>query len=334
MNGRHSTPRVRRREFIVFLVGASVAGSWRAPAFARVPTIGFLSAFGKPRTLLLLDPVRAGLNEAGLADGKSVTIEYRAADGQYDRLPALAAELVRRPVSLIIASTPPAAFAAKAATSAIPIVFVVGIDPVASGLVASFNRPGGKLTGVTLMFVELAQKRLQALLEIAPNASSIAMLVNPTSPEAGLETKDVQAAARAKNIAIKSLHASTRGEIDTAFASLANQKPDALIVGSDPFFVSRREQIVALAARLGVPAIYSNREFASSGGLLSYGTNVADAYRQAGVYAGRILKGAKPADLPVLQPTTFEIVLNLKTAKALGIAVPRELLLRVSLLIE
>jgi putative ABC transport system substrate-binding protein len=274
------------------------------------------------------------LSEAGFADGRSVTIDYRFADGQYERLPAFAGELVGRPVSLIVAAGPPAALAAKTATTTIPIVFVVGFDPVAEGLVASFNRPGGNATGIFLITALLGQKRLELARDLNPKVSAVAMLVNPVSPDAAPEIKDVDAAAQANNISIKRFDASTPAEIDAAFAAIAAQKPDALLCGSDPFFVNRREQVIAHAARVKIPTIYPFREFPASGGLISYGTSLAGAYRQAGIYAGRILKGAKPADLPVLQPTTFELVLNLKTALALGIDVPATLHARTDEVIE
>jgi len=262
------------------------------------------------------------LGEGGFVSGHNVNVEYRWADGQYERLPAMAAELVRRPVDVIVAQAPPAALAAKAATTSIPIVFVVGVDPVAAGLVGSFNKPGGNATGMTLITGPLAQKRLELLREIAPKAVNLAMLANPISPDAAPEIRDVQASVQATGFQLKMLNATTPSELNAAFASLSGQQPDALLVGSDPFFIVRREEIIALAARLGVPAIYPFRDFADSGGLISYGTNIPNAYRQAGIYVGRILKGAKPAELPVVQPTQFELVINLKTAKVLGINIP------------
>jgi putative ABC transport system substrate-binding protein len=327
---------MRRREFITLLGGtaASLPVGSRRVAAQGLPLIGLLSALSEPQTSHLVAAWRRGLSEAGFAEGRSVTIDYRFADGQYERLPAFAGELVRRPVSLIVAAGPPAALAAKTATTTIPIVFVVGFDPVAEGLVASFNRPGGNATGIFLITALLGQKRLELARDLNPKASAVAMLVNPVSPDAAPEIKDVDAAAQANNISIKRFDASTPAEIDAAFAAIAAQKPDALLCGSDPFFVNRREQVIAHAARLKIPTIYPFREFPASGGLISYGTSLAGAYRQAGIYAGRILKGAKPADLPVLQPTTFELVLNLRTAQALGIDVPATLHARTDEVIE
>jgi putative ABC transport system substrate-binding protein len=274
------------------------------------------------------------LNEAGYVVGQNVTIEYRWANGQYDRLPAMAAELVLRPVGVIVAQAPPAALAARTATTTIPIVFVVGFDPVAAGLVASFNRPGGNATGMTLITGPLGQKRIELVRELAPKAIAVAMLANPFSPDAAPEIRDVQAAAQANGLQVKMYTASTQTELGVAFNAISAQRPDALLVGSDPFFVIRREEVVALAARLGVPAIYPFREFVESGGLISYGTNIASAYRGAGIYTGRILKGANPADLPVVQPTKFELVINLKTANTLGMDIPPTLHARSDEVIE
>jgi putative tryptophan/tyrosine transport system substrate-binding protein len=246
----------------------------------------------------------------------------------------MAAELVRRPVDLLLAQAPPAALAAKAATATIPIVFTVGFDPVSSGLVESLNRPGGNATGLTLLSLPLVEKRLEALRELAPRSSVIAVLANPVSPDAAPELKFVQAAAPSLGVQLKVFNASTLSDIDTAFAAMSAKRPDALLVGTDPFFVTQRAEIVGLAARLGVPAIYPFREWTAAGGLISYGTNIAKTTRQAGIYAGRILRGAKPADLPVLQPTTFELVINLRTAKALGIDIPVTLHARADEVIE
>jgi putative tryptophan/tyrosine transport system substrate-binding protein len=326
---------VRRREFISLLGSAAAALPRAARAQqSAIPVIGFLSALSQPQTAHMIAALRRGLSEAGLSDGQGVTIDYLFAEGQYERLPGFAGKFVSRPVSLIVAAAPPAALAAKTATTTIPIVFVVGFDPVTAGLVASFNRPGGNATGIFLITATLGQKRVELLRDLNPSVSVIAMLVNPISPDAAPEIKDVEAAAQANNISLKLLSASTPPEIDAAFASIADEKPAAFLCGSDPFFVTRREQIIAHVARLKLPAIYPFREFPASGGLISYGTSLAGAYRQAGVYAGRILKGAKPADLPVLQPTTFELVLNLKTAKALGIDVPATLHARTDEVIE
>ena len=314
---------LKRRDFIT-LLGVAAVGSPLA-AHAQQPTmpvIGFLSAVSQAQTHHLVAAFGRGLGETGYADGRNVAIDYRFADGQYDRLPALTAEMVRRPVSLIVAAAPPAAMAAKVATATIPIVFIVGLDPVGAGLVASFNRPGGNATGMVLISALLGQKRLELLRDLLPKAAVVAMLANPLSPDAVPEIREVQAAAQASGLGLRMLSASTPGELDAAFVSLAGQRPDALLVGTDPFYMTRREDIVRLVARSGLAAIYPFREFTEAGGLMSYGTNIANSYRQAGIYTGRILSGAKPDDLPVMQPTKFEFVINLKTAKALGIDIP------------
>jgi putative ABC transport system substrate-binding protein len=274
------------------------------------------------------------LSETGYLEGKTVAVEYRFADGQYDRVPAFAAEFVRRGLSLVLAAGPPAALAAKIATTTIPIVFIVGLDPVAAGLVASLNHPGGNATGMTLITGPLGQKRLEILRELAPKMRLIPMLVNAASPDALPELRDVQSATQAMGLELQVVSARTPEEIDSAFAAFAQQRPDALLIGSDPFFVIRREQLVAAAARLKVPTVYPFREFTAAGGLMSYGTNIANAYRQAGIYSGRILKGDKAADLPVMQPTTFELVINLKAAKELGLDLPATLHARSDEVIE
>jgi putative ABC transport system substrate-binding protein len=326
---------MRRREFLGLVGGAAAA--WPLAVRAQqpaMPVIGFLHAGGSKPNTHLLAAFRKGLSEAGYVEGQNVAIEYRWAEGQYDRLPVFAGELVRRPVALIVAGGPPAALSAKIATTSIPIVFTVGFDPVAAGLVASFNHPGGNATGMTLLTGPLVQKRLEFLHELIPNAANIAMLVNPTGPDAVPEIRDSEAAAQANGMQIKLLSASTASEIDAAFTSLADLRPDALVVGSDPFFLAKNEEFAAQTARAKIPAIYPFREFTASGGLVSYGTNIANAYRQAGIYAARILKGEKPADLPVQQPTKFELVINLKTAKALGLTIPPTLLARADEVIE
>jgi putative ABC transport system substrate-binding protein len=326
---------MQRREFITLLGGA--AAGWPLAARAQqaaMPVIGWLHSASLKSVGQFLSAFRKGLSEAGYVEGQNVAIEYRWTEGQYERLPALAGELVRRQVALIVAGSPPAALAAKVATATIPIVFVVGLDPVAAGLVASFNRPGGNATGMTLITGPLAQKRLEILRELVAKASNVAMLVNPTSPDAVPEIRDVQTAAQANGLQIKMLSASTVSELDAVFESLADLRPDALLVGSDPFFVVRRDQFAAQTARAKIPAIYPFREFTDSGGLISYGTNIANAYRQAGIYAARILKGEKPADLPVQQPTKVELIINLKTAKALSLDVPPTLLTRADEVIE
>lgn len=325
---------MRRRDFIKVIGGGAVAWPLAARAQQPTPVVGFLSAVSQTQTAHLVAAFRRGLKETGFVEGSNVVIEYRFADGQYDRLPAQATELVRRAVDVIVASGPPAANAARVATASIPIVFVVGLDPVAAGLVASFNRPGGNATGITLVSGPLGQKRLELVREFAPKATDVAMLVNPLSPDAPPEIRDMQAAAQANGFKITLLNASTLDELKTAIATLADHRSSALLVGADPFFMVRREQIVALIAQQKVPAVYPFREFADAGGLMSYGTNIANAYRQSGIYAGRILKGAKPADLPVLNPTSFELVVNLKAAQTLGLDIPPALHARSDEVIE
>ena len=313
---------MRRREFLA-AVGAAAAWPPRARAQqAAMPTVGFLSSLSEATSTQLISAWRRGLSETGYVEGKTVAVEYRFADGQYDRVPAFAAEFVRRGLSLVLAAGPPAALAAKIATTTIPIVFIVGLDPVAAGLVASLNHPGGNATGMTLITGPLGQKRLEILRELRPKMRLVPMLVNAASPDALPELRDVQSAAQAMGLELQVVSARTPEEIDSAFATFAQQRPDALLIGSDPFLVIRREQVVAAATRLKVPTVYPFREFAAAGGLMSYGTNIANAYRQAGIYSGRILKGDRVADLPVMQPTTFELVINLKAAKELGIDLP------------
>ena len=297
-----------------------------------MPVIGYLD----PRAPRPLAPTafREGLNETGYVEGQNVAIEGRWAEFRYDRLPVLAADLVGRKVDVIVTAGTPAALAAKSVTSTIPIVFFSGDDPVALGLVASFPRPGGNLTGFTVFFAELMPKRIDLISELVPNAGVIALLVNPDDPTVERLVRPVQDAARAKGLQLEILKASTETEIDTAVASLVPLHPAALVVTPNAFFGSRGEQIVALASRHAVPAIYSTREFVAAGGLMSYGPSFPGVLRQLGIYAGKILKGAKPADLPVQQPTTFELVVNLKTAKELGLAVPPSILARADEVIE
>ena len=326
---------MKRREFIAGLGGAV---AWPVVAWAQqagVPVIGFLSSGRSDDFNDVVATFRKGLAESGFVEGQNVVIEYRWADGQYDRLPALVADLVQRPVTLIFTNgglLP--ARTAKAATETIPIVFEVGTDPVRLGLVASLNRPGGNVTGVTLFSGVVVTKRLELLRELTPNSTTIAMFVNPNNPNAEVDTKDVQAAARDLGLQLHVFHAVRGGDVDTAFASLIKRNASALLVGADPFIDTQRHRIVALAAQHAVPAIYAWREFVHAGGLISYGARLADAYREAASYTGRILRGAKPGDLPILQPTRFELVINLKTAKTLGLTVPPQLLARADEVIE
>jgi putative tryptophan/tyrosine transport system substrate-binding protein len=326
---------VRRREFITLLGGAAAA--WPLAASAQqpaMPVIGFLS--GTSTETARLRAFRQGLKDAGFIDGENVAIEYRWADDQTDRLPALAAELAQRRVAVIAAiGGIPSALAAKAATTTIPIVFLVGVDPVRLGLVSSLPRPGGNLTGINVINSELASKRLELLRALVPGAIRIGVLVDPTNASGTDATlRDVGAAARTMGLQIQVLNASTSLELDAAFATLVRERSAALIVGSTPFFFDRRVQLALLAARHAAPAIYQDRHHAEVGGLISYGASLGDAYRHVGVYAGRILKGAKPADLPVVQPTRFELVINVSTARMLGLTVPDALLATADEVIE
>ena len=314
---------LKRREFITLVGGAA---AWPLAARAQqpaMPVIGFLSSRSPRESRSVEAASRDGLKEAGYVEGQNAHIAFRWADGQFDELPTLAAELVHQQVAVIVAiGGGSAALAARATTATIPIVFVVGFDPVTGGLVPSFNRPAGNITGMTLMSPVLGQKRLELLRDLAPNAAVIAILVNPLSPDGVPEIGDVESAGQAMGFGIKIFNASTSSELYTALTAIAELHPDALLVVSDPFFLVRREELIGLANRIRKPVMYPFREFAGSGGLISYGANIPNAYRQAGIYAGRILKGAKPADLRVMQPTKFELVINLKTAKALGLEIP------------
>ena len=326
---------LRRREFITLLGSAT---AWPLAARAQqpaMPLVGFLNPTSPDPNVDLLRAFRQGLKETGYVEGENVAIEYRWAENQIDRMPALAAELVRKQVAVIATTgATVAASAAKAATTTIPIVFLTGADPVESGLVASLARPGGNLTGINLLTIDLTAKRLELLRELVPAATRVAVLANPAGPAPEAMLRDVETAARAMGLQVQVLNAGTSPEIDAAFASFVRERPDALFVGPDPFFVSRRVQLVHLASRHAVPAAYTQRDYAVAGGLMSYGSNLMDAFRQVGVYTGRILKGAKPADLPVVQPSKFELVINHQTARMLGLTVPDKLLATADEVIE
>jgi putative ABC transport system substrate-binding protein len=326
---------IGRRQFISALGGTAVA--WPLAVRAQQPTmpvVGFLNSQSVSATEHLVQAFRDGLGEAGYVEGRNVAIEYRWAEGQIDRLPALAADLAQRQVAVIVTSGGNvSALAAKAATSSIPIVSTIGGDPVQEGLVASFNRPGGNLTGATL-FAYSAAKRLELLHELVPKAVTIMTLFDPSDPAVVLDREDAQAASKTLGLQLRFANVGTVSELEAAFETVDRDRPDGLFVGSNPFFIFHREQIVGLAARHTIPTIYSQREFPAAGGLISYGTRLADTYRQVGIYTGRILKGERPADLPVVQPTKFELVINLKTAKTLGIEVPPTLLATADEVIE
>ena len=318
---------MRRREFILLLGGVVVlrplaAGAQQSP----VPLVGFVNSSSAQAQALVATAFRRGLEENGFFEGKNVLIESRWADGQYNRLPELIGDLINRNVAIIMAGGPPAAQAAKKATSTIPIVFTTGDDPVQAGLVSSINRPGGNVTGVHVFFSELESKKLGLLREVLPNANVIAAIVNPTFPSANSQTKELQTAANKLGQRIQIVNASSEHDLDAAFASMKELQVSAVLVGADPFFNSRRDQIVSLAARYAIPAVYEQRAFTAAGGLMSYGTNLAEGYRQAGVYTGRILKGEKPSELPVVLSNKFEFVINLKVAKTLGLAVSANLI--------
>ena len=325
---------MRRREFITFLGGAAAA--WPSGARAQqaaMPVIGFLNAQSSDTIANRLRAFRQGLKDAGYVEGENVTIEYRWAEGRYEQLPAQAADLVRRQVAVIVANGPAAAVA-KAATTTIPIVFLVSQDPVRLGLVNSLARPGGNATGINFFVGELMGKQLSLLRELLPGALRIAVLINPRYAASASATADVESAAHAMGLQARILNASHSREIIDAFTTIARDHHEALLVGPDPYFVQRRTQLVTLAARHAIPTSYNVRDFVEAGGLMSYGTNTVDAYRQVGVYAGRILKGTKPADLPVVQASKFELVINLATAMMLGLEVPPTLLARADEVIE
>ena len=327
---------MRRREFITLLGGT--AATWPLAARAQqpaMPVIGLLGSQSAAEWAHLVAAFREGLREIGYVEGQNAAIEYRWAEGHSDRLPQLAEDLVRRNVGVIFtAGSPALVLAAKAATATIPIVFANGADPVKLGLVASFNRPGGNITGISFLTADLGTKRLGLIHELAPTIAVGAILINPTNPVAESVARDAQEAARSLGLQFHVLNASTDQDIDTVFAGLVRQQIGVLLVSADPLFLGRRVEVAALAARYAVPVIYFAREFVAAGGLMSYGTSIGAAYRQAGLYTGKILKGVKPADLPVMQPTKFEFVINLTTAKALGLTVPPTLLARADEVIE
>jgi putative ABC transport system substrate-binding protein len=327
---------IQRRDFITLLGGAAAAWPLAARAQqAAMPVIGYLDAGSADASAHYAAAFRKGLSETGYDVGKDVAIEYRWADGSLDRLPVLVADLVRRQVAMIFAGNgAPVALAAKAATTTIPIVFNMGDDPVRFGLVPSLNRPGGNITGQAAQNAELGPKRLQLLHEVVPAATTLALLVNPTNPNVETLSRDLHAAARTLGLQLQILHASTEREIDAVVATLLQLQAGGLMIGHDPFFNSQNERLATQALRQAMPTIYQFREFAAAGGLMSYGTDLADLYRQSGVYAGRILKGEKPGDLPVTQPTKFELFVNLKTAKALGLTIPQTLLVAADEVIE
>jgi putative tryptophan/tyrosine transport system substrate-binding protein len=325
---------LKRREFIALFGGAA---AWPLSTHAQqpaMPVVGFLNIRVPGADPHLLAAFRRGLQETGYVEGQNVAIEYRWANNQYDRLPELAADLVRRQVTVIAAIGSPSAPAAKVMTTTIPIVFLTGSNPVEVGIVTSLARPGGNLTGVTVLGVELGAKRLELLHELVPTANIVAALVNPNTPAAEIQSTELQTAARTLGLKLHVLHASSERDFDAVFANLAQQRSGGLVIAGDALFTSLSEQLAALALRQAVPTIYQFREFVAAGGLMSYGDNLADSYRLTGVYTGRILKGEKPADLPVMQSTKVELVINLKTARALGLSVPLSLLGRADEVLE
>jgi putative ABC transport system substrate-binding protein len=312
---------MKRREFITLIGGAAAA--WPLGARAQQPAMALVGVLaGSQLDDRQLEAVRQGLKEVGYIEGRNLAIKYRSADGRFDRLPALAAAMVADPVTVLLAMAPPAAVAAKAATTTIPVVFATGADPVALGLVSSLNRPGGNVTGVSFLVTTLAAKRLELLRELVPSATVVGLLINPGNPTSESQTRDAQAAARALGLRLPIQSASNDDEINAAFASFAEQRVNAVIIGADAFFGTRHDLLAGLTTRYAMPAIYYLREAVAAGGLMSYGTSITDAFRLAAAYAGRVLKGEKPADLPVQQTVKFELALNLKTAKALSLTVP------------
>ncbi|MEA2916335.1 MAG: hypothetical protein QOJ15_8416 [Bradyrhizobium sp.] len=327
---------MQRRTFITLVGGAAVARPFAARAQQpAMPVIGFLNSGSRELFAARVAAFHRGLNDTGFVEGRNVTIEYRWAQGQYDRLPALASDLVRRQVAVIAATGGiPSALAAKAATSTIPIVFVAGSDPIKFGVVTSLSRPDGNLTGLTAFTSELVPKRLELLHQVVRKAATVALLVNPTNAVTEIVQRDVQEAARTLGLQLNVVHASVEPDLDKVFATLGQLRAGALVIGTDTFFDGQSERLAALAARHAMPTIYQTREFAVAGGLMSYGGSLPDAYRKAGVYVGRVLKGEKPADLPVMQSTKVELIINLKTAKALGIEIPAALLATADEVIE
>jgi putative ABC transport system substrate-binding protein len=319
--------KIKRRTFLTLL--GSAAATWPLAAHAQqppMPMIGYLSSLGQAISVRFDAAFRRGLSDIGYFEGQNVSVEYRWITDRYDALPAMAADLVQRQATVIFALGPPAVLAAKAAGGTIPIVFVTGADPLKFGFVASFNKPGGNITGIWMVLTALAEKRLQLLHDLLPKAELIGLLINPTSPVAEPQTREAQAAAHVLGVKLTVLNAVTENDLDQVFASLAQQRADALFVSADPFFASKREHLVALAAQHAMPTTYEFREFVEAGGLMSYGTVLSDGYYKGGNYVGKVLKGTKPADLPVEQVNKFELVINLKTAKTLGLTVPDKLL--------
>jgi putative tryptophan/tyrosine transport system substrate-binding protein len=326
---------MRRRELLLLLAATMTATRGVCAQQKGMPVIGYLGSASPSVNALLLPAFKQGLSEAGYVEGRNVAVEYRWAEDHYDRLPALAADLVSNRVDVIVSTGGiTGALAAKNASSTIPIVFITGDDPVERGLVTSLARPGGNLTGVSFLTGRLMPKRLELVSELVPQIKVIALLINPNNASAERVIRDLKEAARAKEVELRVFKAGNEGEFDAAFISSIQAKAGAIVIGSDPFFFSRRDQLIGLAARYAIPAIYERREFAAAGGLISYGPSFMDTWRQAGIYAGKILKGAKPAELPVQQPTKFELVVNLKAAKAHGLTVPQSILVRADEVIE